>query len=454
MRGIFLYALLLVFCPAFAQEEDGSSDSFDKLSRRECQEWPFYRERIHPLIVKSDYEPSDSPPGDLTAVNVTAQISDVGSLDDHERLLTLTVTLLVSYQDIRLKYPSECQRYNEDMQSEAPLVIYDVDEMTGLLWSPLINVHRLNRAIPKKLFHDYTTALYYKQFHSFNIYGFFDLRIKCQVNYARYPFDSQQCVLRFTTQNIENANKQGAKSFLPPEMDLTGKNISVISLQWGRPLHLARGLNQSAIVANTKNPGHEDLSGNWHQNIYQMRPKKPGTEENPQKLLEIVFEFQRYRTSHILQTFFPSLLLVGASMMSLWVPSGLVPGRMALAVTTTLTLMSMINSVFAEAPRTSYVKAVDLWLIASFGFTFGALIEYCIVLYLIKDQDWYDSKKKMGKNANEGKLKIAFIVEKWSGFLMPLIYIIFVVLFTFYYYPTQIFTYNTDEYEKVPIEIQ
>ena len=129
--------------------------------------------------------------------------------------------------------------------------------------------------------------------------------------------------------------------------------------------------------------------------------------------VEILFEFCRYRTSHLVQTFLPSFLLVLASLLSLWIPSGHVPGRsvkkanqrlncfssikkkvspirrMTLSITITLTLMSMMNSVTKEAPRTSYLKALDIWMGVCFVFTFLVLVEYCLVLYLSRTKDWY-----------------------------------------------------------------
>ena len=81
---------------------------------------------------------------------------------------------------------------------------------------------------------------------------------------------------------------------------------------------------------------------------FQVLPEVPDSGSSP---LEILFTFQRCRISHYIQTFLPSYLLVFISLMSLFVSSELVPGRMALAVTTMLTLTSMINSVSVDAPR-------------------------------------------------------------------------------------------------------
>ena len=69
-----------------------------------------------------------------------------------------------------------------------------------------------------------------------------------------------------------------------------------------------------------------------------------------------MFLFNRVQVGYYVQTLIPSMLLVTASFGSLWVPSDQIPGRMSLAVTTTLTLMGMINSVFQTSPDTSYLK--------------------------------------------------------------------------------------------------
>ncbi len=72
--------------------------------------------------------------------------------------------------------------------------------------------------------------------------------------------------------------------------------------------------------------------------------------------LQILFLYRRVQVGYYVQTIIPSFLLVAASFGSLWVPSDQIPGRMSLAVTTTLTLMGMINSVFQTSPDTAYLK--------------------------------------------------------------------------------------------------
>ena len=44
----------------------------------------------------------------------------------------------------------------------------------------------------------------------------------------------------------------------------------------------------------------------------------------------------------------------------------------------------MSNNVFEVAPRTGYLKAVDVWMLGCFTITFTALIEFVVVLHIQK----------------------------------------------------------------------
>ena len=60
--------------------------------------------------------------------------------------------------------------------------------------------------------------------------------------------------------------------------------------------------------------------------------------------------------SYTVQTGLPSVMMVVASLGSLFVPAEQVPGRMTLSITTCLTLVAMSGSVFQNSPRTAYLK--------------------------------------------------------------------------------------------------
>ncbi len=58
----------------------------------------------------------------------------------------------------------------------------------------------------------------------------------------------------------------------------------------------------------------------------------------------LLFSFSRVYTVHISHTFFPSFIISLTSILSLFVPDHLVPGRMSLCVTSLLTMISLFNA--------------------------------------------------------------------------------------------------------------
>ena len=56
-----------------------------------------------------------------------------------------------------------------------------------------------------------------------------------------------------------------------------------------------------------------------------------------------IYSFKRPLTNHFLQTFIPSMMLSMISASSVFIPSEIVPGRMALSITSFLSLISLFN---------------------------------------------------------------------------------------------------------------
>merc|ERR1712228_586518 len=76
------------------------------------------------------------------------------------------------------------------------------------------------------------------------------------------------------------------------------------------------------------------------------------------------------------------LSVVSAS--SVFIPSEIVPGRMALCITSFLSLISLFNGARNDWTKTTHMRAIDMWVILCYIGVFSALMEYCIILYLTK----------------------------------------------------------------------
>ena len=114
--------------------------------------------------------------------------------------------------------------------------------------------------------------------------------------------------------------------------------------------------------------------------------------ESPKSGLEIRLHLNRRLSLHVTQTFIPSTMFVFISWLSLFIPAELVPGRMALCVTTLLTLVTMFSSTRSATPSTAYLKSSDIWMFGCLSTVFIILSEYCFVLYVRKmshyDLNW------------------------------------------------------------------
>lgn len=73
-------------------------------------------------------------------------------------------------------------------------------------------------------------------------------------------------------------------------------------------------------------------------------------------------------------------MIVLLSFMALWLPKDAVPARIALGITTVLTIVYFLGTVNSTMPRVSYMKAIDCHLFVSFGFVFATVLEYVILL--------------------------------------------------------------------------
>ena len=123
--------------------------------------------------------------------------------------------------------------------------------------------------------------------------------------------------------------------------------------------------------------------------------------ESPKSGLEIKLKLSRRLSLHVTQTFIPSSMFVLISWLSLFIPPELVPGRMALSVTTLLTLVTMFSGTSASAPSTAYLKSIDIWMLGCLTVVFSILGEYCLVLYVrgVVQEHCNSKEKELSKSA-------------------------------------------------------
>ncbi|VDM45359.1 unnamed protein product [Toxocara canis] len=100
--------------------------------------------------------------------------------------------------------------------------------------------------------------------------------------------------------------------------------------------------------------------------------------------LSTYFTFKRNIGFYLIQIYFPSSLIVVISWVSFWLNREATQARVAIGVTTVLTMTTLMTSTNASLPKVSYVKSLDIFLGVCFFIVFASLLEYAAIGYLMK----------------------------------------------------------------------
>ena len=100
-------------------------------------------------------------------------------------------------------------------------------------------------------------------------------------------------------------------------------------------------------------------------------------------------QFVRSMGYYLIQIYIPSGLIVIISWVSFWLNRNATPARVALGVTTVLTMTTLMSSTNAALPKISYVKSIDVYLGTCFVMVFASLLgkfhrlNYCDLKYSV-----------------------------------------------------------------------
>ena len=110
----------------------------------------------------------------------------------------------------------------------------------------------------------------------------------------------------------------------------------------------------------------------------------------------------------VLQSYIPSMLIVMLSWVGFWINKNSDPARVALGVTTVLTMTTL--TVTSRHISVSYMKALDVWYAACLVFVFGALLEYAFVNVFVRSE----KRKSQSTPTASADLVICTNTHKWA----------------------------------------
>ncbi|PIO74782.1 Cation transporter family protein [Teladorsagia circumcincta] len=125
--------------------------------------------------------------------------------------------------------------------------------------------------------------------------------------------------------------------------------------------------------------------------------------------LRMQLTLKRQFSYYLVQLYGPTTMIVIVSWVSFWIDMHSTAGRVALGVTTLLTMTTMQAAINAKLPPVSYVKVVDVWLGACQTFVFGALLEYAFVSYQDSQRQTEQGKSQAARKAQKRRAKMELI---------------------------------------------
>lgn len=193
----------------------------------------------------------------------------------------------------------------------------------------------------------------------------FTTTLACMMDLHYYPLDSQNCTV---------------------EIESYGYTVMDVLMHWkDTPV---RGVEEAELPQFT-------IIG------YETNDRKERLATGTYQRLSLSFKLQRNIGYFVFQTYLPSILIVMLSWVSFWINHEATSARVALGITTVLTMTTISTGVRSSLPRISYVKAIDIYLVMCFVFVFAALLEYAAVNYTY----WGARAKKKTKKTKEFEKK-------------------------------------------------
>ena len=102
---------------------------------------------------------------------------------------------------------------------------------------------------------------------------------------------------------------------------------------------------------------------------------------------------------------------------SFLVPPEAYPGRISLLLITFLAMINIFMSIMESTPISGKINKIQLWLLSCIGFVFWTVIEYAIILCLMRFAPKSSLLKMTGKRN---------IIDNVSLFMIPFAFIIYI----------------------------
>ncbi|XP_063889093.1 glutamate-gated chloride channel alpha-like [Scylla paramamosain] len=342
------------------------------------------QDSIVPEGYQQDLRPK-TPNGDPLKVGVSMKINGISEVNLEQMSILFEVYLRVSWRDTRLVFPHSSVNASSDASKSSSNTQQEKTSMTvspALLkkvWVPDVFI-RGTRSLD--------TFTFLQKFQGVTISSdstvftsvMMQLKLVCSMSFYMYPFDVQRCTVHI-------------KSYI--------YQLHELALEWMLP-----GLS-------TDDDLKRQLAGYDFSvkilNGTTCSCNKCVPETSP--CLRVHLVLRRHSFIHVMSSYVPSGLFVVVGWTSFFWPAEVVPGRTVLVITSLLTITSMYTGIRQTSPTTSYVKALDVWMLMCILLTTVPLLQYALILSWRKTSDNSVTKVVPGKSAVSTRISATEIYE-------------------------------------------
>lgn len=307
-------------------------------------------------------------------INATINVRNILEVNERAQLVTMETTLRFFWYDTRIKPKSADKLDGSDDYGNYTSMR---GTFTSRIWMPDVFLDR-GKAIrvPTYIVRPHSLRVYTDSLIRYS--SRFNFDVACNMNFHLYPFDEQECEIRFESFNLNS------KQALFKWMDTVGKSSNlhfdacVPMAQFSPKVYLDEGYVTAGYA--------QEFTG-----------------------IQLKMILTRKTGYHVVQTFIPSAVFCVLAYFSMYIPTDSIPGRVGMGMTALFTLTAMFASVRQQVPKVSYVTLLDGWMLMCIVIVFCCLAEFILVTHL------YSMKKD----------KLAVKSEFYSRILVPVMFLLF-----------------------------
>ncbi|CBY38718.1 unnamed protein product [Oikopleura dioica] len=191
--------------------------------------------------------------------------------------------------------------------------------------------------------------------------------VACLMSLHNFPMDTETCSL--SLQSFAYGKLASKEKVTVPRYGRNHENALFMDI------NLVNNMPKFKII---------DHGYNYSTTLFYIQEEgSDAPQEYEKSRLTVTFEFERYFISVFFQSYFPAMIMVMLGGLTMWIDPKSVPARVSMGITTVLTISTIITGLKSSLPRVSYLTALDIYLWTCYFFVFSAVLEFCVLNFLM-----------------------------------------------------------------------